>query len=83
MISVEKKELLGKVNKAINEIRPHLQLDGGDIELVEVTQDNVLVVRWLGNCVNCSMAVMTMKAGIEQAVKSVAPEITSIVAINE
>ena len=63
--------------------RPHLAVDGGNIELVEVTDDLTVKIRWLGNCAFCSMSEMTMKAGVEQAIKSRLPEIKNVIAVNE
>ncbi|EJF54355.1 thioredoxin-like protein [Saprospira grandis DSM 2844] len=77
-----KKELLARVDEALNSIRPHLKADGGDIEVVDLTEDMCLKVKWLGNCQSCSMSGMTMKAGIESTVKSVIPEILAVEAIN-
>jgi len=77
-----KKELLARVDEALNSIRPHLKADGGDIEVVDLTEDMCLKVKWLGNCQSCSMSGMTMKAGIESTVKSVIPEILTVEAIN-
>ncbi|MBK9254400.1 MAG: NifU family protein [Saprospiraceae bacterium] len=74
--------LLDRVNNALNDIRPHLAVDGGNIEVVDITDDLVVRVKWLGNCEFCSMTSMTMKAGVEQAIKSKVPEITGIVALN-
>lgn len=71
-----------RVDKALNDIRPHLAVDGGDIELIEVTDDLVAKIKWHGNCEFCSMSAMTMKAGVEQAIKSRVPEISGILAIN-
>jgi len=75
-------DLTSKVNASIDSLRPHLEADGGDMELVEITQEGVVKVRLLGACSDCSMSFMTLKAGLEEAVKRVAPEITSVVAIN-
>lgn len=75
-------ELEKRIDKALDSIRPHLEVDGGDVEIVEVTDDMQLKIKWLGNCENCFMSVMTMKAGIEQVVKAQVPEIKSVVAIN-
>lgn len=75
-------ELKERVDKALDSIRPHLAVDGGDVEIVEVTDDMVLKIKWLGNCENCFMSVMTMKAGIEEVVKTQVPEIKGVVAIN-
>lgn len=74
--------LLEEINKALDEVRPHLAVDGGDIEIVEISEDGQLKIKWLGNCQSCSMSGMTLKAGIEQAVKSKVPSISSVVAIN-
>ncbi|MBK8346591.1 MAG: NifU family protein [Saprospiraceae bacterium] len=71
-----------KVNIALDEIRPHLEVDGGNIELVEVTEDLIVRIKWMGNCEHCSMSAMTMRAGVEQAIKSRLPEIKSVEAIN-
>lgn len=75
-------EIKEKVDKALDSIRPHLAVDGGDVEVVEVTDDMQLKIKWLGNCENCFMSEMTMKAGIEEVVKTQVPEIKSVVAIN-
>ncbi len=75
-------ELLEKVNHALEDIRPHLAVDGGNIELIEITDDLTVKVKWLGNCEFCSMSTMTMKAGVEQAIRSRVPEIRNVEAIN-
>lgn len=82
MDSQTKLELIQKVDEALNTVRPHLAADGGDVEVVDVTDDLTVKVKWLGNCENCFMSIMTMKAGIEQAIKTKVPEIQSIEAIN-
>ena len=83
MISIaEKQELLEAVDKALNDIRPHLAVDGGNIEVVEVTDDFTVKVKWLGNCQTCSMSAMTMRAGVEQTIKQKVPSINKIVAVN-
>jgi Fe-S cluster biogenesis protein NfuA len=71
-----------RVNAALDEIRPHLAGDGGNIELVEISEDNNVYIKWIGTCEFCSMSTMTMKAGVEQAIKLNVPEINSIIAIN-
>lgn len=75
-------ELLERIDRALDEIRPHLRMDGGDIELVEITDDLVVRVRWLGHCESCNMSTMTMRAGVEQAIRSKAPEIKAVEAVN-
>ena len=76
------KTLLDRIEKALNTIRPFLHADGGDVELVEVTDDLEVRLRLLGNCNGCEMSKMTMKAGIEIGLKNEIPEIRSVVAIN-
>ena len=61
---------------------PHLAVDGGNIELVEITDALIVRIKWIGNCEHCSMSTMTMKAGVEQAIKSRLPEIQGVEAIN-
>jgi Fe-S cluster biogenesis protein NfuA len=82
MVAAYKSDLIDKINGALNEVRPFLEVDGGNVEIVDVTDEMTVQVRWLGNCENCSMSRMTMKAGIEQAIKSKIPEIRSVVAMN-
>ncbi len=74
-------ELMEKVQGALNNIRPFLNSDGGDIELIDITEDMVAQVRLLGNCEGCKMSVSTMKAGVESTVKNFVPEIKSVEAI--
>jgi Fe-S cluster biogenesis protein NfuA len=73
--------LTNKVNAAIDDLRPYLMSDGGDMELVEITNDNIVKVKLIGACKSCSMSPMTLKAGLEEALKSVAPEINGVEAI--
>lgn len=70
-----------KIEIALQSIRPFLQRDGGDVELVEVTKDNVVRVRLIGACETCSMSMMTLRGGIEEAVKNALPEVKSVEAI--
>ncbi len=76
------KALMDEINAALDEIRPHLIVDGGNIEVVELTDDMELKVKWMGNCEFCSMSAMTMKAGVEQAIKQKLPQIKKVSAIN-
>ena len=69
-----------KVEEAIAKIRPSLQMDGGDIELVDIV-DNVVKVRLQGACGSCPMSVMTLKMGVERIVKEMVPEIKSVEAV--
>ena len=74
--------LIDRIEKALNSIRPFLNADGGDVELIEVTDDLEVRLKLLGNCCGCEMSKMTMKAGIEIGLKNAIPEIKSVVAIN-
>jgi len=74
--------LIDRIEKALNTIRPFLHADGGDVELVEVTKDLEVRLKLLGNCCGCEMSKMTMKAGVEIGLKNAIPEIRSVVAIN-
>ena len=69
------------VEEALNDIRPQLQADGGDIELVEVTADGIVKVRLMGACSGCPGAQMTLQLGVERAVKARVPEIKGIEAV--
>lgn len=77
-----KKELLTRIDQAITNIRPYLEADGGDVKVLDINDDYVVQVELLGACEACPMSPMTMKAGIEEAVKRVAPEVKSINAVN-
>lgn len=75
------KELHSKIEETIAQIRPFLEGDGGDIELVEITSDNIVKVRLLGACSSCNMSQMTMKSGVEDAIRNAVPEITEVIAV--
>jgi Fe-S cluster biogenesis protein NfuA len=82
MSIIEKETLINQINQALDGIRPHLAVDGGDVEVMDVTEDMDVIVKWLGNCQLCAMSDMTMKAGIEQTIKAQLPQINNVVAIN-
>ena len=82
MLVTERQDLLERIDRALDDIRPHLAVDGGNIEVVEVTDDLDVKIKWLGNCEFCSMSIMTMKAGVEQAIRSKVPEIAKVEAVN-
>jgi Fe-S cluster biogenesis protein NfuA len=75
-------DLAARIELAFDKIRPFLEADGGNIELVEITSDNVARVRLLGACGSCSMSLMTLKAGVEETIRKDVPEITGVVAVN-
>lgn len=74
--------MLERVEAALDKIRPFLIADGGDVKVLEITDDMVLRLELLGACGACPMSPMTMKAGVEEAVKRDVPEIASIEAVN-
>lgn len=75
-------ELLDRVNGALSEIRPFLEEDGGDLEIIEITDDMVVRVEFKGTCSSCTMNNMTFKTGVEQAILKQVPEIKQVEAIN-
>jgi Fe-S cluster biogenesis protein NfuA len=70
-----------QVEKALEKVRPTLQQDGGDVALVEVTDDNVVKVQLTGACKGCPMSQMTLKEGIEKFVKNEVPEVKAVEAV--
>lgn len=70
-----------KIQEALDDIRPQLQADGGDIELVEVTDEGVVKVRLVGACSGCPGAQMTLQMGVERIVKERVPEVTAVEAV--
>lgn len=73
--------MLNEVREALDKIRPTLQADGGDVELVEVTEDGVVRVRLQGACHGCPMSTMTLKNGIERLIKDEVPGVTEVEAV--
>ncbi|GHU49528.1 NifU family protein [Clostridia bacterium] len=71
-----------KVREALEDIRPMLQSDGGDVEFVELTKDNVVVVKLQGHCAGCPYSQMTVKNGIERILKEKYPDIKSVESVN-
>ncbi len=70
-----------EVEKAINKIRPHLQADGGDVELIDVGEDGIVKVKLAGACHGCPMAQMTLKNGIEKMLKQEVPGVHSVISV--
>lgn len=75
-------ELLQRVEKALDSIRPYLEADGGNVSIEEITSENVVKLKLLGACGSCPMSIMTLKAGIEEAIKKAVPEISAVEALN-
>jgi len=77
-----REKLNQKVINVIDQVRPYLQQDGGDINFIEITEDNVVNVELTGACGACPFSTMTLKNGVEATLKKVIPEIKEVVAIN-
>ena len=73
---------LEEINSSLDKVRPYLKIDGGDVEVVRIKDDNIVEVRLLGNCAGCALSQMTLRAGIERALMRDFPEIKRIEAIN-
>lgn len=81
-MSQTKEQITTKVQNVIAQIRPYLQQDGGDIEFIELTDDNTVNVKLLGACGTCPYSTMTLKNGVETAMKKAIPEVKSVEAVN-
>jgi Fe-S cluster biogenesis protein NfuA len=77
----QKTDLLKKVNDTIDHLRPYLQSDGGDIEVLDITDENIVKVRLQGACENCKFSYYTLRAGVEEALRKEIPEIKEVVAV--
>ncbi|MBC8464366.1 MAG: NifU family protein [Bacteroidetes bacterium] len=75
--------VIDKIEDALTQVRPYLESDGGDIRLIEVTDDYVVKVKLLGACSDCQVSVMTLKAGVEQAIKKVLPQVKEVVDVDK
>jgi Fe-S cluster biogenesis protein NfuA len=82
MATIQNLELENKVRNVLDQIRPYLQADGGDIKFMELTEDNVVNVEMQGSCGSCPFSRMTLKNGVEEAVRKALPEITAVEAVN-
>lgn len=78
----DKETIIERVEKALDEIRPYLQTDGGNVKVLDVDDEMVVSLELLGACGTCPMSVMTMKAGIEEAIKRQVPEVSDVRASN-
>jgi len=74
--------LIDRVEAALDTIRPYLEADGGNVSVEEITPEHVVRLKLLGSCGSCPMSIMTLKAGIEQAIMRSVPEIIAIEAVN-
>lgn len=67
-----------KIEKALDKIRPYLETDGGNVQVIELTEDLILRVKFMGACSSCSMSAMTFKGGIEDTIRREVPEIVKV-----
>ncbi len=82
MQTTAKADLLLRIEDALSSVRPHLVVDGGNVEVVDVTDDMCVKIRWVGMCETCSMSAMTLRAGIAEAIRGKIPEIERVEAVN-
>ena len=81
MKTTKGKGMKERVEAALSKVRPSLQADGGDVELVDVSSEGVVRVKLTGACVGCPMGQITLKMGIEKAIKQEVPEVKEVVAV--
>ena len=82
IVEAKSEDLTMRIEASLDSIRPYLEADGGNIRVLEVTEDKILKLEFVGNCGSCPMSTMTFKAGVEEAIKRLVPEIKSIEVIN-
>jgi len=81
MAIITDEKILNKIKKALDEIRPFLEADGGDINFIELTDNWVVKVKLVGACSSCNISMMTLKNGVEMAVKRAVPEVKEVIEI--
>lgn len=79
---MEQSSLYQQVEEALNNIRPYLEADGGNLKILEISEEKVVTLELLGACGSCPMSTMTLKAGVEESIKRAVPEITGVEAVN-
>ena len=79
---ITNKRIINKVEAALDEIRPYLRTDGGDISLVEITDDYTVKVKLMGACETCHVSMMKLKNGVEVAVKNAVPKVKKVIEIS-
>ncbi len=80
--NIKDKEVIQKIKKALQEIRPFLEADGGDINFIELTKDWVVKVELTGACSSCSVSMMTLKNGVEVALKNAVPQVKEVIEVS-
>jgi Fe-S cluster biogenesis protein NfuA len=77
---MENSKIIDRINGALEKIRPYLNADGGDVSLISVSEDLVVKVKFSGACDGCPYSVMTLKAGVEEAIRKELPEVKEVIA---
>jgi Fe-S cluster biogenesis protein NfuA len=77
----EETEMEQAVRRALEDVRPALQMDGGDVDLVRVTEDGVVYVRLVGACAGCPMSQMTLSQGVERRIREAVPAVRKVIAV--
>ena len=80
---ITSKRIINKIEAALDEIRPYLRSDGGDISLIEITDDYIVKVKLMGACETCHVSMMTLKNGVEVAVKNAVPKVKQVVEVGD
>lgn len=80
--TVSNSELSSRVEEALESIRPYLVADGGNVRLVDITPDMEVRLELLGNCGSCPMSAMTLRAGVEEAIRKFVPEVKTVTAVS-
>ena len=80
---MENHPLYARIQSALDSIRPYLIADGGNVEIVEISEENELKLSLVGNCKSCNMSAMTFRAGVEEAIKREEPEVKSVEEISQ
>ena len=75
-------EIYEKIDRALDSIRPYLETDGGNVKILDISNDMVVRLELLGACGSCPMSTMTLKAGVAEAIKKAVPEVKAVEAIN-
>ncbi|MDX1685300.1 MAG: NifU family protein [Saprospiraceae bacterium] len=81
-IDLDNKLNIEDLDKVLDEIRPHLHTDGGDVKVIRITNDMDVEVEFLGNCQNCTLSDMTLISGVQETLKSRFPDIRKVIAVN-
>ena len=82
MKTITDKKIINQIENALSKIRPFLQSDGGDIDFVELSDDWIVKVKLIGACSSCDISMMTLKNGVEAAIKNAVPQVKSVVEVS-